>query len=89
MSHQSILNAPSDRIDAYVGSTLACKDMKILTMRYGPRWKTARKLFHGILHINVAKTYIPYQSLESKQMLHEIRKARPTSSTASSGTVAV
>lgn len=49
--------------------------MKILTMRYGPRWKTARKLFHGILHINVAKTYVPYQSLESKQMLHEILEA--------------
>lgn len=70
-----MLIAPSDRIDAYVGSTLASKDMKILTMRYGSRWKTARKLFHGILHINAAKTYVPYQSLESKQMLYEILEA--------------
>ena len=62
----------SDRIDAYVGSTLASKDGKILTMRYGPRWRAARKLFHNILRVNVAETYVPYQSLESKQMLCEI-----------------
>lgn len=41
-------------------------------MRYGPRWRMARKLFHNILRINVAETYVPYQSLESKQMLYEI-----------------
>jgi hypothetical protein len=41
-------------------------------MRYGPRWRMARKLFHNILRANIAETYVPYQSLESKQMLHEI-----------------
>ena len=41
-------------------------------MRYGPRWRAARKLFHNILRVNVAETYVPYQSLESKQMLCEI-----------------
>jgi len=41
-------------------------------MRYGPRWRMARKLFHNILRVNIAETYVPYQSLESKQMLCEI-----------------
>ncbi|KAM0715223.1 hypothetical protein Q7P37_009688 [Cladosporium fusiforme] len=62
----------SDRIDAYVGATLASRDQKILTMRYGTQWRAARKAFHSMLHVNVAKSYVPYQCLESKQMLCEI-----------------
>lgn len=31
-----------------------------------------RKLFHAMLHVSIAKSYVPYQSLESKQMLYEI-----------------
>lgn len=31
-----------------------------------------RKILHSVLHVSVAKRYVPYQSLESKQMLHEI-----------------
>ena len=31
-----------------------------------------RKVLHSMLHVTVAKRYVPYQSLESKQMLLEI-----------------
>jgi len=41
-------------------------------MHYGPRWRMIRKVLHSMLHVTVAKRYVPYQSLESKQMLQEI-----------------
>lgn len=41
-------------------------------MHYGPRWRMIRKILHSMLHVSVAKRYVPYQSLESKQMLQEI-----------------
>lgn len=31
-----------------------------------------RKVLHSMLHVTIAKRYVPYQSLESKQMLQEI-----------------
>jgi hypothetical protein len=46
--------------------------MRLLTMHYGPRWRMIRKVLHSMLHVTVAKRYVPYQSLESKQMLQEI-----------------
>lgn len=41
-------------------------------MKYGGRWRMICKLFHAMLHVSIAKSYVPYQSLESKQMLYEI-----------------
>lgn len=41
-------------------------------MHYGPRWRMIRKVLHSMLNISAAKRYVPYQSLESKQMLQEI-----------------
>jgi hypothetical protein len=41
-------------------------------MHYGPRWRMIRKVLHSMLHVTAAKRYVPYQSLESKQMLQEI-----------------
>ena len=41
-------------------------------MHYGPRWRMIRKVLHSMLHVTVAKRYVPYQSLESKQMMYEI-----------------
>ncbi|KXH33974.1 cytochrome P450 [Colletotrichum simmondsii] len=37
--------------------------------QYGDTWRMIRKIFHQVLHINAAKGYVPYQDLESKQML--------------------
>ena len=31
-----------------------------------------RKLAHGLLNVVVARSYIPYQMLENKQMLHDL-----------------
>lgn len=46
--------------------------MRMLLARYGPQWRRARKLYHGMLHVNAASKYIPYQSLESKQLLSDV-----------------
>jgi cytochrome P450 len=40
--------------------------------KYGPTWRSARKLIHNLLNISAAKSYVPYQMLENKQMLFEI-----------------
>lgn len=44
----------------------------MILARYGPHWRRARKLYHGMLHVNKASDYIPYQSLESKQLLWDL-----------------
>ena len=31
-------------------------------------------MMHGLLNVNAARSYVPYQMLENKQMLHEILK---------------
>jgi len=41
-------------------------------MGYGPRWRTSRKLAHTLLNVSAAKSYVPYQILENKQMLYEM-----------------
>merc|ERR1712000_748584 len=41
-------------------------------MGYGPRWRTYRKMVHGLLNIQAAKSYVPYQVLENKQMLYQL-----------------
>lgn len=39
---------------------------------YGEKWRTIRKFMHAALTVTVAKSYVPYQNLESKQMLRGI-----------------
>jgi hypothetical protein len=34
--------------------------------------KQMRKMAHGLLNISVAKSYVVYQMLENKQMLHDM-----------------
>ncbi|KAK2798791.1 hypothetical protein FQN51_007467 [Onygenales sp. PD_10] len=41
-------------------------------MPYGARWRMFRKLTHTNLNINAAKSYVPYQNLENKQMLSDM-----------------
>ncbi|KAJ9202740.1 hypothetical protein DTO166G4_7308 [Paecilomyces variotii] len=62
----------SDRMDMYIGMKLCSGDLRLLMMRYGPRWRMVRKLAHSLLNINVARSYVPYQMLENKQMLFEL-----------------
>jgi len=62
----------SDRQDHYVGQTLCSGDLRLLMMRYGPVWRMTRKMIHSLLNISAAKSYVPYQVLENKQMLYEM-----------------
>ncbi|OQV03623.1 hypothetical protein CLAIMM_08642 [Cladophialophora immunda] len=39
---------------------------------YGPTWRTYRKMIHGLLNVSAAKSYVPYQMLENRQMLHQL-----------------
>jgi len=62
----------SNRQDMYIGQTLCSGGLRILMMGYTPRWRACRKLVHTLLNISAAKSYVPYQMLENKQMLHEM-----------------
>lgn len=65
-------NMYSDRMDMYIGQTLCSGDLRILMMGYTPRWRMCRKMVHTLLNISAAKSYVPYQMLENKQMLYEM-----------------
>ncbi|KAK5937706.1 hypothetical protein PMZ80_009835 [Knufia obscura] len=62
----------SDRQEMYIGQTLCSGDLRLLMMGYGPRWRNFRKMVHALLNISAAKSYVPYQVLENKQMLYEM-----------------
>ncbi|KAK5211277.1 hypothetical protein LTR47_008000 [Exophiala xenobiotica] len=62
----------SDRQEMYIGQTLCSGDLRFLMMGYGPRWRTFRKMCHGLLNVQAAKSYVPYQVLENKQMLYQL-----------------
>ncbi|KAK5459648.1 hypothetical protein LTS15_003777 [Exophiala xenobiotica] len=62
----------SDRQEMYVGQTLCSGDLRMLMMGYTPTWRYQRRMVHSLLNINSAKSYVPYQMLENKQMLHEM-----------------
>ncbi|PKS08389.1 hypothetical protein jhhlp_005333 [Lomentospora prolificans] len=65
-------NKYSHRQEMYVGQTLCSGGLRVLMMGYGPQWRSARKMIHGLLNVSAAKSYVPYQILENKQMLHEM-----------------
>ncbi|KAK1996954.1 cytochrome P450 [Colletotrichum falcatum] len=58
----------SSRTDVYLGN-VASGGLRVVLMKYGETWRMIRKIFHQALHISAAKAYVPYQDLESKQML--------------------
>ncbi|KEF60296.1 cytochrome P450 oxidoreductase [Exophiala aquamarina CBS 119918] len=61
----------SDRPELYIGQTLASGDLRFLMMGYGTQWRAIRKMMHKILNISTARSYVPYQMLENKQMLYQ------------------
>ncbi|KAL8764749.1 MAG: hypothetical protein Q9194_006865 [Teloschistes cf. exilis] len=61
----------SSRQDHYIGQDLCSGGLRFLMMPYGPDWRTSRKMIHGLLNVAAAQSYVPYQDLENKQMLHE------------------
>ncbi|KAF2733286.1 cytochrome P450 [Polyplosphaeria fusca] len=64
----------SSRPDLYIGQTLASGGQRMLMMRYGPEWRI-RRSSHNALHIKQAVKYIPYQELESKQLIYDMMQA--------------
>ncbi|KAI0186098.1 cytochrome P450, partial [Xylaria flabelliformis] len=59
----------SDRLEMFIGQTLCSGGYRFLMLRYGDNW---RMLGHQLLNAHVSKVYVPYQLLESKQLLYEI-----------------
>ncbi|KAH7072427.1 cytochrome P450, partial [Paraphoma chrysanthemicola] len=47
-------------------------DSRIIMRGYDDLWRTERKLYHSQLNISVARKYLPYQELETLQMLTQI-----------------
>ncbi|KAJ0312229.1 hypothetical protein COL516b_001301 [Colletotrichum fioriniae] len=70
-------NIYSSRTDLYLGNVVS-GNLRVVMMelteqkQYGETWRMIRKIFHQVLHIKAAKGYVPYQDLESKQMLSGI-----------------
>ncbi|KAL0264606.1 hypothetical protein SLS55_000556 [Diplodia seriata] len=62
----------SDRMDMYTTGEIASGGLRMLAMHYGPTWRMMRKMNHALLNVNVAKSYVPYQDLENKQMLVDL-----------------
>ncbi|KAK5702405.1 hypothetical protein LTR17_022332 [Elasticomyces elasticus] len=62
----------SSRQEMYIGQDLCSGGLRLLMMQYGPVWRSIRKMVHNLLNQNVAKSYVPYQMLENKQMLHDL-----------------
>ncbi|GAP88157.1 putative cytochrome P450 [Rosellinia necatrix] len=62
----------SDRLDMYIGQTLCSGGYRFLMLRYGDNWRMFRKLGHQLLNARASKMYVPYQLLESKQLLYEM-----------------
>ncbi|KUJ09662.1 cytochrome P450 [Mollisia scopiformis] len=61
-------NIYSSRPEMYLGQIVSGY-LRVLLMEYGDTWRMIRKMIHNILNIKAAKSYVPYQDLENKQML--------------------
>ena len=44
----------------------------MLFMKYDQQWRMIRKMCHSLLNVQAARTYVPYQVLENKQMLNDL-----------------
>ena len=56
----------------YVARDLASGNYRYLMMGYDARWRSARKIAQTFLNVQVSKKYIPYQEMESKQVLNDL-----------------
>lgn len=53
----------------YMMRALSGGDTRMTFMPYGKDWRRARKIYHNTLSVKAATTYVPYQDLESQQLL--------------------
>ncbi|KAI0531885.1 cytochrome P450 [Xylaria digitata] len=59
----------SSRPSLYLSQQIASGGLRWTLMEYGERWRKVRRVAHSALNINTSQTYVPYQDLESVQML--------------------
>ncbi|KAI0868103.1 cytochrome P450 [Hypoxylon argillaceum] len=59
----------SSRPSFYLSQQIGSGGMRWTLMEYGERWRKLRKVGHSALNINTSQNYVPYQDLESVQML--------------------
>lgn len=59
----------SSRPDMEIMKELSGGDYRVSFMPYGDQWRFIRKIYHNTLEIKAATSYVPYQDLESKQLL--------------------
>ncbi|KAI1326322.1 cytochrome P450 [Xylariaceae sp. FL0255] len=62
----------SDRLEMYIGQTLCSGGYRFLMLPYGENWRMFRRIGHQLLNARASQVYVPYQILESKQLLHEL-----------------
>ncbi|KAI8958464.1 putative cytochrome P450 [Daldinia sp. FL1419] len=62
----------SDRPRLFLGGELALKGLNTLLMSYDERFRQHQKLENSVLNQKAASTYIPFQALESKQLLLDL-----------------
>lgn len=65
-------NIYSSKPDLYISQDLISGGYRMLFMKYDQQWRMIRKMCHALLNIQAARTYVPYQVLENKQMLHDL-----------------
>ncbi|KAF2124375.1 cytochrome P450 [Dothidotthia symphoricarpi CBS 119687] len=58
----------SSRPDMYLGR-LVSGGLRVVLMEYGETWRMVRKIVHNSLSLTAARSYVPYQDLESRAML--------------------
>lgn len=59
----------SSRPDMYILRELSGGNNRVTFMPYSDEWRLVRKIYHGTLNVKAATSYVPYQNLESTQLL--------------------
>lgn len=65
-------NIYSSRPDLYISQDLISGGYRMVLMKYDEKWRMIRKMCHSLLNVQAARTYVPYQVLENKQMLNDL-----------------
>lgn len=59
----------SSRPDMEILRDLSGGNTRVTLMPYGEEWRLVRKIYHTTLDVKAADSYVPFQDLESKQLL--------------------
>lgn len=65
----------SSRPDMYIMRALSGGDTRVTFMPYGEEWRLVRKIYHNTLNVKDSSSYVPYQDLESTQLLAGLLEA--------------